>query len=326
MRRFILALCAVLLPGSALACPIYAQAAAGYAQPDPQLRAQLLRQALAAAMADESCLENIREQVRRWNSLALYKSYQETRRAAELEEAARFSRQWTVRVALGDYWRDIGHQARAAGRLAEAVGPGGYYERAAYAYLDAVSDIDFLATHERMGVGFAEDTPALEVRRSVQAMAEDLQLLLGRVLTHRAACRFEDVAPGMAPAAFPITFAFNSDRIAPEGEEAAQVLLGCLAQLPPNVGEVAVIGHADPQGDDAYNCGLSIRRAQAVVDFLRRKGARVPLRAFGRGEEQPYRPQGGDFTQEEIWAMSRRVEADVPAAGEDVSWRRSCAF
>ena len=51
---------------------------------------------------------------------------------------------------------------------------------------------------------------------------------------------------------------------------------------------VKVVGHTDSVGSDAYNQGLSERRARSVADFLIAQG--VPagkLSTEGRGESQP---------------------------------------
>ncbi len=64
-----------------------------------------------------------------------------------------------------------------------------------------------------------------------------------------------------------------------------------------------ISGHADLRGTDAYNDGLSARRAQAVRDYLIRAGIpadRIETRHFG--EQKPLDP-GND---ERAWARNRR--------------------
>lgn len=68
---------------------------------------------------------------------------------------------------------------------------------------------------------------------------------------------------------------------------------------------VQVIGHTDSSGEAAYNQGLSVDRANSVVNVL--AGAGVPstrLQAIGRGEDQPI---ASNLT-EEGKAQNRRVE------------------
>src|SRR5690606_23482416 len=52
--------------------------------------------------------------------------------------------------------------------------------------------------------------------------------------------------------------------------------------------KIELSGHTDSQGSDAYNQGLSERRAQAVVDFVTKAGISASrLVSMGYGETQP---------------------------------------
>lgn len=67
-------------------------------------------------------------------------------------------------------------------------------------------------------------------------------------------------------------------------------------------GSFLVEGHTDGIGGDAYNLDLSMRRASAVVDYLRSKG--VPesrLVARGLGKQRP-------LTKDPMSSANRRVE------------------
>lgn len=98
-------------------------------------------------------------------------------------------------------------------------------------------------------------------------------------------------APPPAPVAQKIVlrgvnFDFDSARIRPD----AQVVLDAAAEiLNENPGaKVRVVGHTDSTGPEAYNQGLSERRARSVVDYLVSQGvARNRLTAVGVGEAQP---------------------------------------
>lgn len=70
---------------------------------------------------------------------------------------------------------------------------------------------------------------------------------------------------------------------------------------------VHVTGHTDSTGPEAYNQGLSERRAQAVVDFLKSIGVKVNLMAMGKGESEPV----ADNSTKEGRAQNRRVEIDI---------------
>ncbi|MER3330287.1 MAG: OmpA family protein, partial [Candidatus Kapaibacterium sp.] len=64
----------------------------------------------------------------------------------------------------------------------------------------------------------------------------------------------------------------------------------------------------DDIGGDEYNKNLSMSRAEAVRDYLIKKGVRSDrLIANGYGEEFPV----GDNTTEEGRALNRRVEMKV---------------
>ncbi|WP_459584157.1 OmpA family protein, partial [Enterobacter hormaechei] len=61
-----------------------------------------------------------------------------------------------------------------------------------------------------------------------------------------------------------------------------------LSNLDPKDGSVVVLGFTDRIGSDAYNQGLSEKRAQSVVDYLISKG--IPsdkISARGMGESNP---------------------------------------
>jgi len=71
---------------------------------------------------------------------------------------------------------------------------------------------------------------------------------------------------------------------------------------------VAVEGHTDSRGTDQYNLGLSIRRANAVADYLATRGiARSRLQVNGFGESRPVASNDTDDGR----AQNRRVELSV---------------
>ena len=75
----------------------------------------------------------------------------------------------------------------------------------------------------------------------------------------------------------------------------------------PNV-RLLVSGHTDNTGNAAANQTLSTSRAQAVVDFLIKKGiAATRLEAKGFGSAQPVAPNTTDAGK----AQNRRVELKV---------------
>jgi OOP family OmpA-OmpF porin len=100
-----------------------------------------------------------------------------------------------------------------------------------------------------------------------------------------------------------VNFAFDSAEIDPASsvvlDAAADQLKEC-----PNV-SVRVEGHTDSIGSDAYNQGLSERRAEGVQSHLIGRGVSASrLTAIGYGESQPI----ASNDTEEGRALNRRVE------------------
>nr|WP_244155923.1 OmpA family protein [Desulfofustis glycolicus] len=66
-----------------------------------------------------------------------------------------------------------------------------------------------------------------------------------------------------------------------------------------------ITGHADSTGPETYNQGLSERRAQAVVDYLVKKGIDpARLTSVGYGETMPVAPNDNRENRQK----NRRVE------------------
>lgn len=100
-----------------------------------------------------------------------------------------------------------------------------------------------------------------------------------------------------------VHFAFDKADIRPEDavllDEAARMLEMCGSK------RVRVEGHTDSTGPEAYNLGLSQRRAQAVVNYLVGKGiARNRMEPVGLGESDPV---ASNATREGR-ALNRRVD------------------
>ena len=99
-------------------------------------------------------------------------------------------------------------------------------------------------------------------------------------------------------------FAFDSAKLKPEMEAA---LDDVAARIAASKGDetLSVVGHTDSTGPEAYNQGLSERRAQSVVDYLAGQGVAADrMRASGMGETSPI----ADNSTREGRARNRRVE------------------
>lgn len=107
-------------------------------------------------------------------------------------------------------------------------------------------------------------------------------------------------------------FAFDEDRLAPGAQATLRPLLELVSQTQ---GPVQLVGHTDNVGDTAYNQALSVRRAQAVSDWLQQAGIEAArLSTAGRGAEAPVaqnrNPDGTDHPEGR--ALNRRVEVQIP--------------
>jgi outer membrane protein OmpA-like peptidoglycan-associated protein len=102
-----------------------------------------------------------------------------------------------------------------------------------------------------------------------------------------------------------IHFAFDSDRIETDSypllREYAAALKGDLKEA-----VLLIAGHTDFKGTDSYNLGLSLRRAQAVREFLVNAHGVEQTRLFikGYGKENPVATNETEAGQ----ALNRRVE------------------
>ena len=128
-----------------------------------------------------------------------------------------------------------------------------------------------------------------------------------------------------------VLFRFNSADLTATAKRVLAQLAGDMARRADPARSVAVTGHTDGKGTDAFNQTLSVRRAQAVRDELGgRLGARgFALQVAGKGEREPIAREttadGGDNPQGR--ARNRRVEVayHVKAAQDGTSTSGSSA-
>ncbi len=124
--------------------------------------------------------------------------------------------------------------------------------------------------------------------------------------------------PPPAPAAAPkatsekVTYAadafFDFDKYAlkPEGKAKLDDLIGKMAGM--NLEVIIAVGHTDSIGTEAYNMGLSIRRSNAVKEYLVSKGVeKNRVYTEGKGELQPI----ASNKTAEGRAKNRRVEIEM---------------
>lgn len=100
-----------------------------------------------------------------------------------------------------------------------------------------------------------------------------------------------------------VTFATNQSNIQSQFYPALNQVAQTLVQYPST--SVDIVGHTDSDGTDAYNQGLSERRAESVRSYLSAQGVQpVRMIASGRGKTQPIATNA----TAEGKARNRRVE------------------
>jgi len=118
--------------------------------------------------------------------------------------------------------------------------------------------------------------------------------------------------PPPAPVSEKVTFAadaffdFDKATLKPEGRAKLDDLVSKMGGL--NLEVVIAVGHTDAVGADSYNQKLSIKRADAVKNYLTSKGIeKNRVYTEGKGEKQPV----ADNKTTEGRAKNRRVEIEV---------------
>jgi outer membrane protein OmpA-like peptidoglycan-associated protein len=108
--------------------------------------------------------------------------------------------------------------------------------------------------------------------------------------------------------ALPVRFKSGSAELDAAGEREAKGLAFYLRALPGEV-RLTIAGHTDDQGDAAFNMELSRARAEALRDYLKRRGFSSEIKLLALGETAPPEIFSPDsYTSEQRRALARRVE------------------
>ncbi|MGR9072040.1 MAG: OmpA family protein [Gammaproteobacteria bacterium] len=150
------------------------------------------------------------------------------------------------------------------------------------------------------GVGYYMDRQEEKLRSDLQGTGIDVQRQGDNILLNM---------PNQ------VTFAFDSSELTGTAISALNSVAGVLNQYPETT--IDVVGHTDAIGTDAYNQGLSERRAKSVADYLTSQGvAAQRMASRGMGEKMPIASNDSEAGR----AQNRRVEiairptANVPPA------------
>lgn len=217
-----------------------------------------------------------------------------------LDEARRYGEPWQLLVILGGVEAESGN-----------------HELAASFFQQAVHDLQIASRSVAGDSGAAANLPtASEFELIYSQMAESA--LLAHTFSPPAASRGEE-SGGLFTESYrgytvksvpvPVQFQFDSTRFTSKGEKVAAYLLDYLKGG--NLTKIKLIGHTDPKGADTYNLGLSVRRAEAVRDFLKDGGYGGEILVEGRGESEPFKPVDPERFANDIDAkhqLDRRVE------------------
>ena len=106
-----------------------------------------------------------------------------------------------------------------------------------------------------------------------------------------------------------LLFAFNSDEIQSTAGENLKELAASLNRYPDS--QLLIVGHTDNVGEDAYNQGLSERRANSAAAYLAAQGvARTRIQTSGKGEAEPVTTNDSEAGRQQ----NRRVEVAIFAS------------
>lgn len=110
-----------------------------------------------------------------------------------------------------------------------------------------------------------------------------------------------------------ITFGLQGHELRPSAHAALDRIINFARNCPH--GTIVIIGHSDSIGDEAFNIRISLRRAQAVADYLQQGGVRADrIATEGRGSARPI----ADNDTRSGRAKNRRIELQLvlPAGSE----------
>lgn len=208
-----------------------------------------------------------------------------------LIEAAKFGKDWRIFAALGELQLRDGERDAAAQNLQWAI----------------------LALRNSPP---AQSPPAQSVRKLI-TMANNARAVADtyvRVLRNRSdqpdGVAANDVSGVVIEAVpFPIEFVFGESTLTEAGIIGAEDLADILAAE--ETATITLAGHTDPTGSDSYNHDLSLRRAEAVRDFLVEAGIgkQMTIEVIACGESYPAAIESPEFySEDEIHQIMRRVE------------------
>lgn len=278
----------LLTTAAAQACPQYDTVVAAV-QANDQTGAEVLYEEIVfSAACDDAIREWVGDYLARENFLTAMNSEDGATKRALLTRALGFEKHWRSYAELGRLAWDEGRYAEAAVNLQLAINELAEGDQTHAAETSEIAEIYDLAT---AAIALADEAVALPKTRSGA---------VGGIMTMNVrGFAVEEVS-------LPITFEYNSTSFDASGQSYAQTLVDhVLMTAPPSI---ALGGHTDPVGGEAYNLDLSVARAAAVETLLRDSGYQGDITVQGYGESQlPPAPPGIIEGSEEHHRIARRV-------------------
>ena len=251
-----------------------------------------------AVLEEPSCSDSFREKAGRAVSMAHARVVQErmasgtnlASQRALLEQGLGYARTWPVLALLGD----AAHDAED-------------YDGASARYQEALVVIDDAVKTPR-------PPPKSEIERIFRRAAQS-QLLAKE---YQPPPKTRSGAPGGLAAesirgfvvervAVPITFHTDSTEFTEKGRRAAAEMVEYLTEQ--RSGRIAIAGHTDPSGDEAYNLDLSRQRAETVARYLREHGFTGQVDVIAKGESERFPiDDPSAYSIKQRWQLDRRVE------------------
>lgn len=199
------------------------------------------------------------------------------------------------------------------------------YDQAALHYKSALTELSDVSnrieTYEQTGksyvcAGEKEDFPAAAQREQLAALSSQADAL-SKSFVPAPPTRdgsfggiFAGASRGLLVNRFPIPveFEFDSIQLTQKGKDAAAFLTEYIRKTAPD--KVVLTGHADRKGSDEYNCELSKRRLEALIEQIKRGAPRsTTFVAIPQGKSEPFPiVDGSEFTSDEVDQINRRIE------------------
>ena len=167
------------------------------------------------------------------------------------------------------------------------------------------------ASHEKNDIGGKVAAPETSSLQPTAVIASSTPPVQANVEAHPPAQVKSDTAQSpTVTTAVPITFVYNEPTLTSDGQGAARLLLEYVKLK--RFGTIALSGHADERGSQAYNMELSRQRLVTIERVLRDGGYHGQIDLVPKGSSEPFSGVvRSRFQREDLLQLDRRVELRV---------------